>query len=467
MKKNIIWINFDSIRADRTPFGGHSRETMPVLEQFASGTNSVGTTCTSHGIWSLPSVASMMSGLWPSRHGTGLHNEVLPSEITTVAERLSEASYQTTGISTNSYFSPETGLDRGFDKFQHLGIKELFREAGISGTLSFARNIRRYSGGLTLERGKHSSDFLLNKVVRKHIESLSNSNEPFALFAHYLGAHHPYYPSPAFRDSFEMSESINLHDAVKLTFEATSDVYSTIAGSNTMTEQDWEAMRTVYDALLLQVDALAGEIINIIDDLGLTDETIVVFTSDHGDLIGEYNIVSHKLFLHDSLIQVPVVVHGSDRLASSDTDHIQHIDVIQTILDEVGAPTDGMHGVSLPSNDRSFTIAQRGEETAERSINRIQKYTPEFNHHKIQEGLLTALRSDKWKIIKGKNDTVLYELPNETVDKSDSYPEQKHEYMEEIDNWVEEFGTPLVSDDQADFSESVKKRLAELGYVVR
>jgi uncharacterized sulfatase len=467
MTKNIVWITLDSIRADRTPFGDHSLDTMPVLDEFASRPNTVGTTCTAHGIWSLPSVASMMTGLWPSRHGTGLHNEVLPSEITTVPERLSAASYRTVGISQNSYFSPETGLGRGFDEFHHPGIKDLFGEAGISGTLSFLKNIRRYSGGLTTEKRRHSPDYLLNEFLKDKLQSLASGDQPFALFAHYSGAHHPYSPSPAFRDSFELPKSMTPEDVIELSFEVTSDPYTTMAEPGSVTDEEWDAIRALYDGLLKQVDSLMGRIIETLDSCGLTEDTIVVFTSDHGDLLGEQGFLSHKLFLHDSLIQVPVVVHGSERVAGADHDNLQHIDIVQTILDEVGASTDGMHGDTLPGASRGFTISQRGAETADKTLDRVREHNPNFDHDKIQLGLLTALRSDGWKTIRGEKETVLYELPDEAVDRSSDYPEQTDQHSAQIEAWLEEFGEPLFSDEQADFSDEVEDRLADLGYIVQ
>lgn len=464
-KKNIIWIVLDSIRADRTPFGNHSRMTMPILEDFASRPGGIGMTCTAHGIWSLPSVASMMTGVWPSHHGAGLHNEVLPQDFTTVAERLSDVSYHTVGISRNSYFSSDTGLDRGFDEFHQMSVKDLFREAGISGTLSFVRNLRKYSGGLTINRQKHSPDVLLNEIIETRLNELAKDENPFAIFAHYLGAHHPYYPSPFFRNVFDLPEHLSASEAAEIAFQTSTDIYSTIATPESIEKHEWEATRTMYDALIRQTDSLLERLINIIEDLGLIDETIVVITSDHGDLIGEQNLISHKLLLHDALIQVPVVIHGSERVANSDGNNIQHIDIMQTILEEVGASTAGMHGDTLPDRNREYTVAQRGKQTAERTLTRVKQHNPEFHHGGIQRGLLTAIRTNEWKFVKGDTDANLYHLHDENKDESSNATEILGHLTEIYEDWMDRYGEQITTRERAEFSEGTKQQLADLGYI--
>ena len=439
MQKNIIWIVLDSIRADRTPFGNHSRRTMPALEEFASRPDALGSTCTSHGIWSLPSMASMMTGVWPSHHGAGLQNETLPTEFRTVADRLSERSYRTVGISRNSYFSSGTGLDRGFDEFDQVSIGDLFRQAGLSGTGAFLRNIRKYSGGMTAERRKHSPDFLLNEIIENRLQELADGDEPFALFGHYLGAHHPYYPSPVFRDEFEVPGPLSASEAAEVAFQTTSDIYPTIANPESVTDRDWEAIRTMYDALIRQTDSLIERLVRSIESSGLLEETILVITSDHGDLLGESNLISHKLLLHDALTQVPIVVHGSDRLRDIDTENVQHVDIMQTILEEVGASTEGMHGSTFPEFDRDYAVTQRGEQTAERTLGRVTEHEPEFSNDAVRRGLLTAIRQDGWKLVRGGGGSTLYRLPDEDTDVSSKFPERSRHLNELHDDWMERY----------------------------
>lgn len=466
VEKNIVWVVLDSIRGDRTPFGGHTRQTMPNLSKLATNSNAVGTTCISHGIWSQPSMASMMTGTWPSHHGTGLHNQVLPEEIPTVAERLSNASYHTIGLSTNPYFSPATGLDRGFDEFKYMSIKDLIKESGLASTLSFIRQIRRYSAGITLEKRKHTPDYLFNEIIKNKLTEMANNDQSFALFAHYHGVHHPYYPSPKFRGIFQDDTTLSANKTAEVAYQSTTDPYDTIANSKNISDDEWTAIQTAYDSLIRQLDNLISSLIAHVDHLGLDENTIFILTSDHGDLLGEFGLVSHKLLLHDALIQVPIIVRGSDQLMSIDEHLIQHIDVLQTILDEVGVPTEGMHGITLPDDSRKFTITQRGSETAEKTLKHIREENSGFTHNLVQSGLVTALRTEDWKLITNGENTDLFHLPNEYNDVSSDYPEYSKELSQKLDNWMEQFGAPIDSNTRAMFSEEVQQQLTNLGYIV-
>lgn len=462
--KNVVWIILDSIRADRSPFGGHTRNTMPALKRLAERPNAIGTACTAQAIWSQPSVTSMMTGTWPSRHGCGLHNEVLPSQIQTVAERLSGASYRTVGLSVNPYFSADTGLDRGFDRFDRLGPVEYFRRAGPGSVAKFFANIRTYSGGLTADKRKHSPNYLFNEIVKSELGSLARGDDPFAVVAHYQGAHHPYYPSPAFRDTFDAPESYSPEEAAGLAFRRTLDPYETIADPPDDTSEEWDAIRTAYDAVVRQVDSVIGRLVAHIDELGIEDETILIVTSDHGDLIGESGFVSHKLLLHDALVRVPLVVWGSERLDAFDGGPIQHVDVVQTILDEVGASTEGMDGTVLPDESRTFTVSQRGEQTAERTLDAVKEHDPSFDS--VRRGLLTAVRTEDWKLVQGEDGVELYELPDETTDRSARDRDRTRELTGRLEEWMAAHGEPIYSRDEAEFSDRVQTQLSDLGYVV-
>ncbi|MFC7008670.1 sulfatase family protein [Halalkalicoccus salilacus] len=416
-------------------------------------------------MWSLPSVASILSGTYPSHHGTGLHNEVLPSEIRTVPERFSKAGFHTVGLSTNPWFSADTGLNRGFDEFDSFSIRSLLSEAGPMKILSFLKNLQAYSAGFSTTKRKHSPDFLFNEVVKQRLSELATSDQPFFLCAHYHGVHHPYYPSPTFRDRFSDLLPLSADDAADIAFQRTEDPYQEIAASCPYSEEEWGAIRNMYDALLFQIDSLLYRLIAHIDDLGIDDETIIVITSDHGDLLGEYDLLSHKLVLHDALISVPLVVRGSKSFPERDDQLIQHIDVLQTLMQELNIPTDGMHGVNLSEESREFTISQRGQQTMQKTLDRVHEFNPAFNHDYVYSGLTTALRTRDWKYIQGDEEAALYELPNEETNLLDVYPDRADEFNTRLAEWMQEYGQPLYSDKRSKFSSTVQDRLADLGYV--
>ncbi len=436
------------------------------MEAIGARSDGFSGTCFSHGIWSQPSIASMMSGLYPSVHGCGCGNQILPQSITTVAERFSKDGYDTVGVSSNPYFSPTTNLDRGFDRFDFVSGKRLAREAGPAAVLSFLKNLRTFSGGMEMTRQKHSPDFLLNEIVKDRLKSRQKGGDPFFLAAHYNGVHHPYYPSPSFRPAFASDLSMSPDQAAEVAYEKTTNVYSTIAQGGFGSEDEREAVTAMYDALVRQVDALLEQLVAYIDASGLGEDTILVVTSDHGDLLGEMGLCSHKLLVHDGLINVPIVARGSETLANGDFEPMQHVDIMKTLLSELGIDTSGMHGANLAESRPETVVAQRGAETYKKTIAEVKKYNSEFHHDHAYPGFLTGLRTEEWKYVSGDGTSVLYGLPSEETDVSSKHPEIVKEFEDRLDKLTKEHGEPIDANGHAAFDEDVRSQLADLGYVV-
>ena len=100
-----------------------------------------------------------------------------------------------------------------------------------------------------------------------------------------------------------------------------------------------------------QVDSLIGKIIKELNEIDT--ELILIITSDHGDLLGEYNLLSHKLVLHDALCHVPMISYGSNKLSQIDDPICQHSDIFATIFSELGLPTEKYRGLILQKKPES------------------------------------------------------------------------------------------------------------------
>lgn len=463
--KNLIWLTLDSIRGDRTSVGGHDRATTPNMAQVGDRVDGVAGTCFSHAIWSQPSVASIMTGTYLSTHGSGDTNTTLPESIPTVAERLADIGYHTVGVSSNPYFSPTTGIDRGFEEFDFVSGLDLARAAGPRGLLSFLANLRTYSGGWTLKKQKHDPNYLLNELVKNRLRTCVDRDGPFFLAAHYSGAHHPYYPSPKFRRTVADGLPQPPDQAAQRAFELGKNVYAHLANDAVDGSETRQTLRAMYDAQVRQVDALVGELVEYVDHLGLDGDTVVVITSDHGDMLGELGLVSHKLVLHDALIRVPLAVRGSDRLAGVDLGLAQHADIMTTLLDELGADTDGMQGIRLDEAERTRAVAQRGARTHQKTMDAIRKHTERFDHDHVLPGFLTAVRTDEWKYVSDDEDARLYSLPAEDQDVASAHPEVVDQLDAWLAEWLDRHGKTVRSERKASFDEDVQQLLADLGYV--
>jgi uncharacterized sulfatase len=461
---NLVWLVFDSIRGDRTTLGGHHRDTTPTLARLGSGADSVGTTCLAHAIWSQPSVASMLTGTPPSWHGAGLHNERLPTQLPTAPERLARVGYRTSGLSTNPFFSAETGCDRGFDEFDYFDVSEMVSRVGLPGLLRFGLNLRRFSGGFSPTKRKHSPDFLFNELVVDRLASLAEGDDPFFFFGHYHGVHHPYYPAPAYQSRF-FDDRRTARRAAQFAFDHTTDVYDEIGAGCPYSEAEWDQLRRVYDAQVAQTDGLIDRLVRSLDALGLDENTILVITADHGDLLGEHNLLSHKLVPHDALLRVPLVIRNAPSLVDVDYTNVQHTDVMQALLAELGADTEGMCGRPLRGDGPDFAVAQRGAQTRERTLAKIRETVPDFDHPQAQAGLVSVFRTADWKYSRGSDQAFLYRLPDESTDLAAAEPARAAAFEDRLDAWLEENGQPVFTEETAEFDATIKDRLSDLGYV--
>src|SRR6056297_3311839 len=134
-RPNVIWLTLDSLRQDHTTMGGYHRETTPQIQAIANRSDGTSySSCSSHSRSSATSIPSILSGTYPSRHGTYYEGRSgFPDELPLVAELLQDVGYHTAAVSNNGYASSLTGVDRGFDEFTLLGSKplDILRSAGL------------------------------------------------------------------------------------------------------------------------------------------------------------------------------------------------------------------------------------------------------------------------------------------------------------------------------------------------
>ena len=466
---NVIWLTLDSVRADHTSVHGYGRRTTPEMERIATAPQGDAFDhCFSHAIWSQPSITSMLTGTYPSYHGAGLQNEVLPPEVTPVSERFGRAGYTTAGLSINPFFSQATGLERGFDRFRAItSAQDFLTPDSVVPGLKFLRRIRSHSAGFTTEVSKHRQDYVVNEIAKRWISDLSDGDDPFFMYAHYQGAHYPYYAPPRWVDEFvEGRTEMSTEEAMAFAYERSGNIYREIANGCSYTDDEWEALRAVYDASVAYSDWLVGELFDHLQKLRL-ENTVFVITADHGDLLGEHGLISHNLSTDDALLHVPAVTYGFPEVGDRVDEVVQHIDLMGTLASAGGASTDGMAGYDLREESRPFAVSQRGMETRDRTFERAQEFNPEFTSHPdVHDPLVTVFRTAEYKYLRSDDRTELFDLPDETVDVSDDHPEVRARFDGWYDEWHDEYGGSIESDASANHSDAAKQRLEDLGYVM-
>lgn len=484
-RPNVVWLTLESTRQDHTTMGDYRRDTTPNLARLADRDGwRAFDACFSHGIWTLSSTASILTGTVPSAHGTGMTNGALPDALATVPERLGEVGYHTECISPNPHLSPGTNLDRGFDEFTFVEKGSLLEAVGLRSLLRYGLNVRRHGGGFTLESRRHTPDFVMTDLAKRRLDDLAGG-DPFFTYVHYAGPHRPYFPPRRFRERFgaEIDHSVERAGAVALDHH--EHCWRYIAEGCPFSAAEWDSIEACYDGEIAHTDELVGDLVAHLEDLN-AGRTVVVVTGDHGEYFGEEGLLGHNVGVHDAVSHVPLVIGeiggpdesgpgvdggclavDGDGLAVDDGGLVQHLDVVLTLLALAGADTGGIQGVDLRTDEREHAFVQRGPDRCRRRFRQLRELNPEFDTARYHSGTLTALRTPRFKYRHSEGRTELLELPDEETDVSGTYPDVRDRLDETVTEWLATVGRPRYTGRvEESFDDDMKSQLADLGYLV-
>jgi uncharacterized sulfatase len=459
---NVLWITLDSVRTDHTTMGGYHRDTTPELQRITD-MDSGGwySECIAHSNTTRISTASIITGTYPSHHGVR-RNRVLPAGLDTVPEILSREGYHTIGISRNANSS--MGFDRGFDDFEWIASSTFLDAVDASTIVKYGLNIRRHSAGFTTDTAKHATPFIINDMAKRRIDRFEGRDQPFFMYLHYNEPHRPYYPPLPYLDRYTDDIAMSTEEAAEVAMEMHHNAHEIIAGGVDYTEEEWAALLAMYDAEIAYTDACVGRLVDHVRSLDLGD-TVVVVTADHGELFGEHGLLTHKMVLHDALINVPLVTLGFEHVGVETDDIVQHADVMQTLVAMAGGDTAQFQGIDLRHETREYAVSQDWE--IDHFIEEFQGYNPDFDASRYHTPLLTCLRDHDFKFQRSEEGSELFALPHEEADVADEHPEVAERMAAELEAWMERFGEPVSDgEEQEEFSDAMKDQLEDLGYLV-
>lgn len=297
-RPNVLLVSLDALRADRVSCYGHSRPTTPGLDELARG-GVIFETAITTAPWTLPSHASMLTGLYPHHHEAIRPRSLLARRNLTLSELLREAGYATAAFTGGGHLSDRYGFAQGFHLY------EILRHASASDTV--ARALR------WLEEERH---------------------RPFFLFLHTYEPHMP-YRDPHFanpEDAGSVGPSFERGDLLRLR-----------RGEWNPTPAERRYISDLYDGDARSTDAGLQDLWAWLERRGEMDRTLIIVTSDHGEELferGHRHSARHGHTLHEELIRVPLILRypplfpGGLRVA----DPVSLVDFAPTVAAAVGYP---------------------------------------------------------------------------------------------------------------------------------
>ncbi|HTR04524.1 MAG TPA: sulfatase [Thermoanaerobaculia bacterium] len=301
---NVIWISFDSVRADHCSFDGYARKTTPNLDALAArGVRFPRTVAQAP--YTLPSYASMLTSRYVAE--LAVHEQrdekdsskvlgVAPGpspQDELVSEALRGAGYRTAAF-VQSWISGPFGFDQGWDLFRHA-------QESLS------------------QKMPHVLDWIER-----------NRGGRFFVFLYATDTHYPFLHAHERTDLYGKSAS---------SFEFTLDAIERVrAGKLHPTPDDLANAMAMYDEGLYWADQDLAPLFAYLDRAGLTQKTIVIFNADHGEEFDEHGVISHGQTYYDGVVRTPLVIAapGLGKPGRAETALVQNLDVGPTILDLVG-----------------------------------------------------------------------------------------------------------------------------------
>ncbi|MGI6671019.1 MAG: sulfatase [Christensenellales bacterium] len=403
---NILFFGIDSLRRDHMSHYGYHRLTTPHIGKYAQG----GVTfenCFSPHIPTTPGYANMLTGRDCFGTGVvGLSQKTIAPGVPVLAEMLREKGYDTTCIGFEG-----NAAGRGFDRY--IGFK---------------------GWGPDHDDGRAHKAQNLNEVALPELERLAQGGKPWLLFMRHMDPHSPYLAPQPFQDMFFQGDGFDPADKRMqkvYDFKPFGDYIGSWVPEG-LTNPDYVIAQ--YDAAIAYMDAAIQQILEKLRALGLEEDTIVVFTSDHGETLYDHDCYFDHHGLYDPTLVVPFIVVWKNHLPKGlrITDTMQLKDITPTLLDMMGIDT------GLPFDGRSLMPLIRGGHREKEDEFYITECTWMRKH---------GWRTPEWKLMISlepdfhyKPPVELYNLvndPEEYDNLADKRPEVVKMLTDRMNAWIE------------------------------
>lgn len=350
--QNVLLVTVDSLRYDALQYfslQNFPTDVTPFEHAYATGP---GTS---------PSFPGILTGTLSLSYG-GLGP--LTDERPRLAANLRDAGLATGGFQCNPFLSGHFNYDRGFDAFedyQHplmgFATKLFPRGIELDGRLDAVDDVLHLTDAIKwvyrLVAGKPRPYVSADVVTDDAVSWLADASEPFFCWAHYMDVHHPCYPPEEYRREYDVA-AVEQADV--------ADWYSALVSDpETLTGESIETLEGLYSAA---IDYAADQVDRLFARLrrdGRLDDTLVVVTSDHGELFGDHGQYGKPERMYDELLHVPLVVaNAPDDLADASETLVSLLDVPPMIHDALGVEVPGSYEGRRPGVDdsREYVLAE-------------------------------------------------------------------------------------------------------------
>lgn len=346
---NVILVSVDTLRADRLSIYNPQGPKTPALDRMA-GEGVVFTNTQANSPWTLPSLCTIHTSMYPTGHGVDSMQDRLDDLRVTLAEALSDSGLMTGAVVSNGWLLEAFGAHQGFRVYDHM--KHRLRTQYWAANIWF-RVMRTFFRDTTARQD--TSDCSMH--VGYALDFLqANRENNFFFWLHVIDPHEPYIA----RDEW-VAEAGKKYPSTKIPRLNSGGVVNYRKGIK-LGEVDRKHVEDLYNSEVERTDREIGKFLDRVAEMGLLRNTMVIFTADHGEEFWEHQDVSHGHTFYTEVMNVPLFIRMPDgypvarrRIESQ----VRLVDVAPTILDFLGLPPMDL------AEGRSLLPLIRGEEEPE------------------------------------------------------------------------------------------------------
>jgi arylsulfatase A-like enzyme len=423
-RPNVLLIAVDTLRADKLGCYGSELGATPRLDALAAD-SVVFEQAYAHSPWTLPSFASLFTSLYPPQHGAGgylQHFTKLGEEQLTLAELYRDAGYETAAVVNVDFLTRSFGTTQGFEHVDFEVYPDNVRVRPADRTTDAA---------LAWLRGPRT--------------------RPFLLLVHYFDPHTIYAPPAGYRERFAAPAD---REPGGWTFGTRAQIVAERNGRVTFDEATIRRAERLYNGEVAHTDHEVGRLLDGLREAGLAEDTIVLFTADHGEEFWDHGGFEHGHTMYEELLHVPLLISWPGSLAPGAVPAtVGHVDVAPTLCDLSGVvPDPGFAGRSL----------------APYFANPAEPGRPMLHVGNFWGPPMVAWRQGTHKLIVYPDQRVeLYDVTSDPEERSDlagSDPRRVDSMREDLDLAWRSMEEPVL-DDTLRLTPEQEERLRSLGYL--
>lgn len=380
----------------------------------------------------VPSRCTLFTGRYPQAHLARDLNKPLDRKEVNLFDLLKADGY-TLGLSGKNHFLDKERLNNTFDSIfevDHTKTKKELKSYSYSADAD-PSSLDEYN---SVRVKNHAIDFIRE-----------NSENPFALLVSFGDPHTPYSVPEPYASMYEpdaLEEPVFDEESLK-DKPVGVQLLRQLLGMDTASQNDIMKMRSIYYGMISLVDDCIGEILGTLEKLNIEDDTLIVFTADHGEYLGDFGLCRKSYNFYDCLVHVPLIFYQKGRLKPrriTDT-MVESTDILPTILDYLNIDEpEGVQGKSLRENidekcsiHREYVFSTAGYPHDCMAVNSIKEWEsmtakPKlFPYWKVGSCNGNMIRTMEWKLCYyNTGEGELYDMENDPYEQKNLYKDENY-----------------------------------------